>query len=162
MPAIARAGPGQNQGPETQSKSPISVAGTSLLNHLLAAWVSISKKLESGHKPRLFDVGCRPPKWHLFIKIYLFIWKTGSEGVREGKRERERDWEIASICFPRWLQQPALSQATARSLIQVSYVGGRDPNTWAIFCHFPRHINRELDQRWSSRETNQQPYERGP
>lgn len=55
--------------------------------------------------------------------------------------------------FPKWLQWLGLCHAKTKSLELLPGVpcGNRGPKTGAIFC-FPRHINGELNQKWSSKD----------
>lgn len=77
---------------------------------------------------------------------------------------------------PRWPPQPEMGQAQARqkpgakSFIQVSHVGRRDPSTWAILHCFSLNGSHSLlfpghqqgvqnGAKWSSQDRNWLPYE---
>lgn len=62
--------------------------------------------------------------------------------------------------FTHWLNPQMAAKGVeflkprAWSSIWVSHLGGNGPSTLAIFCYLPKYINRELDQKQSSRNSN--------
>lgn len=46
-----------------------------------------------------------------------------------------------------------------KSSLCIDHTGGRSPSPWAIFGCFCQAINRELSQKWSMLDVNQQPYQ---
>lgn len=70
-----------------------------------------------------------------------------------GRLKLQRDEEInfqSAGSFLKWQQQPGMDHAEARSSIPNSHVVGRNPSSWAIFCHLHMSTNRELGQKWYS------------
>lgn len=92
----------------------------------------------------------------LFFNIYLFIWnlELGRRG-REGKRESF----LIYLSTPHVTTQPGLGQTKAKKQeFYPNFHVSAELNPWAIFPWFLRHINRELDQEWSSQDSSQFPY----
>lgn len=88
MPVTARAQLYQNPELETWSKSPVWVAGTQVLDHLLSPGVCVNRNLESGAEMEL-NLGCGHPKWWLnhanactSINIYIYYISLLTVGVR--------------------------------------------------------------------------------
>lgn len=56
---------------------------------------------------------------------------------------------------PKWLQQPELCQAAARSFRWAFYLDTEAKHLCLVTFHcLPRYINREMDQKWNSRDAN--------
>lgn len=92
----------------------------------------------------------------LFFNIYLFIWnlELGRRG-RDGKRESF----LIYLSTPHVTTQPGLGQTKAKKQeFYPNFHVSAELNPWAIFPWFLRHINRELDQEWSSQDSSQFPY----
>ena len=49
-------------------------------------------------------------------------------------------------------------EGRSKELLQVSHMDGRVPSTWVICCCFSQDINRELDLKGVSQDTNWYPY----
>lgn len=69
----------------------------------------------------------------------------------QGEKERQRDRSSPDGCKG-W-------GSAARSLefLAAHPCGCGGPSTWAIFYHCPRHVIKEVDQKWSIWDTNQFP-----
>lgn len=82
-------------------------------------------------RPKIFSMCC----FFFFLKDW-FIYLKG----------RLRDLPCTDI-FPKWLQQPGPGPGRnwEPGTACHSHAGIRDPSSWAISHHLPRHISRELD-----------------
>lgn len=82
--------------------------------------------------------------------IYLFIWEI------ELKREERWKQRWLTGSFSKWLPaaRSGPGQTQGQELPLSLPQGYWDPRTWVIFCYFPRHISRELGQKWSSGDSN--------
>lgn len=84
--------------------------------------------------------------YHIYVGIKdLFIYLNVTITERKNDRKRKRERNIFAGLLLRWLQLPGLGQVKARGQELPPSVSpvSRGPNPWAIFCCFPRHINRE-------------------
>lgn len=90
----------------------------------------------------------------LLLKFSFFLFLIPKFKL-QSEMERQKERSFISWLAPQMATGSRLDHIEAKDEIFSSLSHGCEvPSTWAILCHFPRHINRELDQAWSSRENN--------
>lgn len=89
------------------------------------------------------------------ILRFIYVCETQNERVREYQRKSERGWDFSFSIY--WFTfQMAILAETETGQSQVSHVGNRVLNTWAIYC-FPRRISKELGLREAERTATSAP-----
>lgn len=87
-----------------------------------------------------------------FFKFYLFVRVTKTPHIFVHTHTH------TCILYPLiHFQMPATARAGSDLYlvsIQISHIGGKDPSSSAILLCLSRNINRDLDQKQSSRDSN--------
>lgn len=93
---------------------------------------------------------------YIFLKLFTYV-KENDTKIESYMEVRVRGWFSTTGSFTKHLQQPGLSQGTARH--QELFLGLLSGWQWThgLFSSFSRVINGELSQRLSSQDSNCHP-----
>lgn len=97
--------------------------------------------LEIGRKLKVRDTDT------VYLKIHSFVY----EGKKEGKKKEGKNKLFLQVSIMTGLGPP---EARSQGCFCVFRVGARTQVLGQCSAAFPRHTNRELDLRWSSRNLN--------
>lgn len=96
-----------------------------------------------------------------FLRFFFYLKVRITRHREEWERGREREGREREVFHPlndHNTQSWAGMKLGSRRFFQISHVCARRQSTWATLCCFSRHISQELDQEWSSRDSNWHPY----
>lgn len=88
------------------------------------------------------------------INIFFRVIYVKGRVLERQEREETVCHALVHFLNSRNGQNWARSKPGARSIFQMSHMGGRATSTWALFCCFPRCFSKELDYRWNNQDMN--------